>query len=56
MLYQLVKAIHRCDAEFEDVKIVLENIMKERTAQFIDVAKCQASVISYEVEDQKMRF
>ena len=37
--------------EFEDLKIVLDNVMKERAALNIGVTKRQASVITYEMEN-----
>ena len=52
-LYQMIKAIQKhlnvnkmhwklvegCDKEFEDVKIVFDNVMKERTVQNVGVVK-----------------
>ena len=63
-LYQMIKAIQKhlnvnklgwklvegCDQEFEDVKIVLDNVMKDRTAQNIGIKKRQANVITQELE------
>ena len=37
--------------EFEDLKVVLDNVMKERAALNIGVVKRQASVITYEMEN-----
>ena len=65
-LYQLIKAIQKylnvsklpwklvenCDKEFQDTKVVLDNVMKERTAQNIVVKKRQAGVIIHELEDR----
>ena len=65
-LYQTIKAIQKhlnvnkldwklvegCDKEFEDTIVVLDNVMKERTAQNIGVNRRQANVISEEVEDR----
>ena len=65
-LYQMIKVIQKhlnvnkldwklvegCDKEFEDTKVVLDNVMKERTAQNIGVNRCQANVITEEIEDR----
>ena len=37
--------------EFEDLKVVLDNVMKERAALNIGITKKQASVITYEMEN-----
>ena len=39
-------------SEFEDVKTVLDNVMKERTALNIGVKKRKAEVISYKYEEE----
>ena len=61
-LYQMVVAIQKYlninkinwklidDVEFSDLKIVLDNLMKERTALNVGVTKKQAQVISYKDE------
>ena len=63
-LYQMIKAIQKhlnvnklpwklvenCDVEFEDAKNVLDNVMKQRTAQNIGVVKRQANVITQGLE------
>ena len=65
-LYQMVSAIQKYlnvnkinwqipegnDPQFEDVRIVLDNVMKERTAQNIGVTKKQAELITPEVENK----
>ena len=45
------KLIH--GIEFNDLKIVLDNVMKERCADDIGTTKKQADVISYEYEEEK---
>ena len=37
---------------FEDVKIVLDNVMKERTAANVGVGKKQAGIVMYEMEER----
>ena len=39
-------------SEFEDVRIVLDNVMKERTAANVGVSKKQANVITIEMENK----
>ena len=65
-LYQMIKAIQKylnvnridwklvenCDKDFEDTKIALDNVMKQRTAQNIGVNKRQAGVITEGLEDR----
>ena len=62
-LYQMIIAIQRYlvinklkwklldDEEFEDMRIVLDNVMQEHTAQNIGVVKRQAGIITYEHEN-----
>ena len=62
-LYQMIVAIQRYlfvnkirwkmldDPEFEDMCTVLDNVMRERTAQNIGVVKKQAGLITYEHEN-----
>ena len=64
ILYQMVKVIQKylnvnkldwklvegCDKEFTDVKVVLDNTMKKRTAPNIGVMKHQAKVIMIKQE------
>ena len=63
-LYQMVTAIQRYlvvnklnwnlvyGPKFGDLKVVLDNVMKERTALNIGVTKRQVGVISYQIENQ----
>ena len=65
-LYQMLSAIQKYlnvnkinwqipegkDPEFEDVRVVLDNVMKERTAQNIGVTKRQANVVTSEIENR----
>ena len=63
-LYQMITAIQRYlvvnklnwnlvyGPEFGDLKVVLDNVMKERTALNIGVTKRQVGVISYQIENQ----
>ena len=65
-LYQMIVAIQKHlnvnklpwklleggDSPFSDVRVVLDNIMKERTAMNVGVTKRQASVISFEMENR----
>ena len=65
-LYQMLSAIQKYlnvnkinwqipegkDPEFEDVRIVLDNVMKERTAQNIGVTKRQANVVTSAIENE----
>ena len=51
MLTSLIgNLVEACDKEFEDMKVVLDNIMKQCTAQNIGVNKCQADAITEELE------
>ena len=38
--------------EFEEMRTVLDNVMKERTLANVGVLKCQAGLITFEHEDQ----
>ena len=40
------------DPEFEDIKTVLDKVMKEQTTLNIGVKKKQAQVITYKFEDE----
>ena len=63
-LYQMVVAIQKHlnvnklqwklidGSDFHDVRIVLDNVMKERTAENVGVSKKQAQVITYEMEQK----
>ena len=64
-LYQMIKTIQKqlnvnkldwklvepCDKEFADTKIVLDNVMKQRTALNVGINRCQAGVITEGLED-----
>ena len=63
-LYQMIVAIQKHlhvhkfqsklidGSEFQDVRIVLDNLMKEHTAENVGVSKKQAQVIMYEMEQK----
>ena len=44
--------VEGCDPEFLYSKIVLDNVMKQRTAQNIRVHKCQVNVITEGLEER----
>ena len=46
LYWQLIEGI-----EFQDVRIVLDNVMKEKAALNVGIVKKQASVITYEMEN-----
>lgn len=46
LYWQLIEGV-----EFRDVRIVLDNVMKERAALNVGIVKKQASVITYEMEN-----
>ena len=62
-LYQMIVAILNINKlnwklidgnEFQNLRVVLDNVMQERTAMNIGVTKCQAQVISYETEQTEL--
>ena len=46
------KLLEAGDSAFSDVRVVLDNVMKERTAMNVGVTKHQASVIMFEMENR----